>query len=198
MALLVMLRHGLSVWNRENRFTGWTDVPLSEEGIQQTKEAAKLLNSYRFDMAYTSVLQRAIHTLDILLNEINHPKIPIIKSEKLNERHYGKLQGLNKDEIRQKYGEEQFLLWRRSFATRPPEGESLEDTAKRTLPFFYSNIVPELDRGKNILVSAHGNSMRSIVMDLDRMAPDAVAKLEIGYCVPMVYERTNEEFRKIG
>ncbi len=193
-----MLRHGLSVWNKENIFTGWVDVPLAEEGIQQAKDVARLLNVYRFDVAYTSALYRAVHTLEIILNEIDHPGIPIIKSDKLNERCYGGLQGMNKDKIREKYGEEQLNLWRRSYRTRPPGGESLKDTASRTLPFFYEEIVPKLDEGKNVILSAHGNTLRAIVMDLDGVEPEAVAKLEIGYCVPYVYERIDSKFTKIS
>ena len=190
MAKLVLVRHGQSQWNLENRFTGWVDIPLTDAGRQEALRAAKLIRTLgiRFDVAYTSVLGRAIETLQILLAELEQTQIPVRKDAALNERHYGDLQGLNKDEMRKKFGPEQVKLWRRSYDVAPPGGESLKDTAARTLPYFRSQILPDLQAGKNVLVSAHGNSLRSIVMDLDRLTPEQVVALEIGTGVPILYE----------
>ncbi len=190
MAKLVLVRHGQSQWNLENRFTGWVDIPLTDAGRQEAIHAGKLIRALgiHFDVAYTSVLVRAIETLEILLSELGQPEIPIRKDQALNERHYGDLQGLNKDEMRRKFGEEQVRLWRRSYDVAPPGGESLKDTAARTLPYFRSQILPDLRAGKNVLVCAHGNSLRSIVMDLDRLTREQVVALEIGTGVPIVYE----------
>ena len=187
MAYLVLVRHGQSLWNKQNRFTGWKDVPLSSLGIEEAKKAAKKLKGFKFDIAYTSVLIRAIDTLKIILRVMKHPKIPIKKDKALNERDYGNLVGMNKYEARKVYGIEQVKLWRRSYDTKPPGGESLKDTAQRTLPYFNKCIMKDLKKGKNVLVSAHGNSLRSIVMKLDNLSKKEVIALEIPTGVPIVY-----------
>jgi 2,3-bisphosphoglycerate-dependent phosphoglycerate mutase len=188
MALLVLIRHGESQWNLENRFTGWTDVPLTEKGREEARRAGEKIRDIRFDKAYTSVLQRATETLDIALRVIGQQSIPIAYDQALNERHYGDLQGLNKAETAEKYGREQVHLWRRSYDVAPPGGESLKDTAARTLPYFQSHIKPDLRAGLNVLVSAHGNSLRSIVMFLDNLSKEEVLELNIATGVPIVYE----------
>ena len=190
MSTLVLLRHGQSQWNLENRFTGWVDVPLTENGQAEARRAGKLLKGLRirFDLAYTSVLSRAIETLSIVQSELGQRDLPVIKDAALNERHYGDLQGLNKDETRKKFGEEQVKRWRRSYDVAPPNGESLKDTAARTLPYFESRILPDLKAGKNVLVAAHGNSLRSIVMFLDKLTQEQVLALEIATGVPILYE----------
>lgn len=188
MATLVLLRHGESQWNLENRFTGWVDVPLTEKGRAEARRAGELLRGIRFDQAYTSVLQRAIETLDIVLAILAQQDLPVERSEALNERHYGDLQGLDKAETARKYGDEQVHIWRRSYDVPPPNGESLADTAARTLPYFESRILPDLSRGSNVIVAAHGNSLRSIVMHLDRLTREQVLELNIGTGVPLVYE----------
>ncbi len=188
MGLLVLVRHGESQWNLENRFTGWVDVPLTETGRREARRAGELLRGLHFDRAYTSVLQRATETLDIILRAIGQTDIPIERDAALNERHYGDLQGLNKAETAAKYGAEQVHIWRRSYDVAPPGGESLKDTAARTLPYFERVIVPRLQAGENILVSAHGNSLRSIVMHLDRLSKEQVLKLNIATGVPIVYD----------
>ena len=190
MATLVLVRHGQSQWNLENRFTGWIDVPLTEEGRSEAMRAGETIKSLgiHFDIAYTSVLIRAIHTLEIILSILKQEEIPIVKDQALNERHYGQLQGMNKDDMRKRFGEEQVKLWRRSFDVAPPEGESLKDTAARTIPFFESRILIDVKAGKNALVAAHGNSLRSIVMHLDQLTKDQVIKLEIPTGVPIRYE----------
>jgi len=197
MPNLILLRHGESQWNLENRFTGWTDVPLSPKGEQEAREAGEKLRSYKFDKAFTSVLKRAIDTLNIVLKVIGQENIPIEYDEALNERHYGALQGLNKAETAKKYGDAQVKLWRRSYDVAPPKevtelnplgmSESLKDTAARTLPYFESKIVPEIRAGKHILVSAHGNSLRSIVMKLDNLTEEQVIELNIPTGVPLLY-----------
>ena len=188
MATLVLIRHGESQWNLENRFTGWIDVPLTDKGREEARRGAELIKGIKFDKAYTSVLNRAIETLDIILKVIGQEKIPIEKDQALNERHYGDLQGLNKAETAKKYGDKQVHVWRRSYDVAPPGGESLKDTAARTLPYFEKKIVPDLKAGKNILVSAHGNSLRSIVMQLDKLTKEQVLELNLGTGVPIVYE----------
>ena len=190
MAVLVLVRHGQSQWNLENRFTGWIDVPLTEAGRIEARKAGELIKKLgvRFDIAYTSVLVRATETLDIILSILDQKQIPIIKDKALNERHYGELQGLNKEETRKKFGETQVKLWRRSYDVAPPGGESLKDTAARTIPFFESRILPDVKEGKNMLVSAHGNSLRSIVMHLDRLTKEQVLALELATGVPVCYE----------
>jgi 2,3-bisphosphoglycerate-dependent phosphoglycerate mutase len=190
MAYLALVRHGQSQWNLENRFTGWIDVPLTEGGRQEARKAGEALRalSISFDLAYTSALTRAQETLAILLSILGQEKFPIVRDAALNERHYGDLQGLNKDETRKKFGDEQVKLWRRSYDVAPPGGESLKDTAGRTLPFFQSRIVKDLKAGQDVLVSAHGNSLRSIVMALDHLSKEEVLALEIPTGVPILYE----------
>ena len=190
MSTLVLIRHGQSQWNLENRFTGWVDVPLTENGRAEARRAGKSLKNLkiRFDLAYTSVLSRAIETLSIVQSELGQQDLTVIKDAALNERHYGDLQGLNKDETRKKFGEEQVKRWRRSYDVAPPNGESLKDTAARTLPYFESRILPDLKAGKNVLVAAHGNSLRSIVMFLDKLTQEQVLALEIATGVPILYE----------
>jgi 2,3-bisphosphoglycerate-dependent phosphoglycerate mutase len=188
VALLVLVRHGESQWNLENRFTGWVDVPLTETGRREAQRAGEALRGLHFDRAFTSVLQRAIETLDIVLRAIGQTDLPIERDAALNERHYGELQGLNKAETAQKYGAEQVHIWRRSYDIAPPGGESLKDTAARTLPYFESAIVPLVVAGQNILVAAHGNSLRSIVMHLEQLTKEQVLELNIATGVPIVYE----------
>jgi 2,3-bisphosphoglycerate-dependent phosphoglycerate mutase len=187
MPKLVLIRHGQSLWNLENRFTGWVDVPLSKQGEDEARKAAKQIASYSFDVCYTSALSRAQETLRIIL-ETNGWDLPVIRDQALNERHYGDLQGLNKDEMRRQYGEEQVHIWRRSYDVRPPNGEALKNTAERTLPFFERCILGDIRQGKNVLVVAHGNSNRSIVMKLDDLTGEQVIKLELGTGVPLIYE----------
>jgi 2,3-bisphosphoglycerate-dependent phosphoglycerate mutase len=192
MALLVLLRHGESQWNLENRFTGWVDVPLTDKGRLEARRAGELLRGIRFDQAYTSTLKRAQETLEIVLAVIGQTDLPIERDAALNERHYGDLQGLNKAETAEKYGNEQVHVWRRGYDVAPPGGESLKDTAARTLPYFETKIVADLTAGKNVLVSAHGNSLRSIVMHLDRLTREQVLELNLATGVPIVYEFDQE------
>lgn len=190
MAKLILLRHGQSTWNLENRFTGWVDVELTPQGESEAEEAGKKISlaGIHLDQAFTSVLKRAIETLTLCLRAAGQEGIPVEYDEALNERNYGDLQGLNKTETAEKFGEEQVKLWRRSYAVRPPNGESLEDTAARTLPYFEAKIIPALKNGKNILVSAHGNSLRAIVMKLDSLTQEQVIALNIPNGVPIVYD----------
>jgi len=188
MTTLVLVRHGESQWNLENRFTGWVDVPLTDKGREEARRAGEKIKGIKFDKAYTSVLERANETLTIILKIIDQEKIPIEKDQALNERHYGDLQGLNKAETAKKYGDKQVHIWRRSYDIAPPNGESLKDTAARTLPYFEKKIVPDLKAGKNILIAAHGNSLRSIVMDLDKLTREQVLKLNLGTGIPIIYE----------
>ncbi|RMH03732.1 MAG: 2,3-bisphosphoglycerate-dependent phosphoglycerate mutase [Nitrospirae bacterium] len=188
MAQMVLIRHGESQWNRENRFTGWVDVPLTPKGEQEAREAGEKLRGFRFDCAFTSVLQRAIRTLEIVLEVLGQTAIPIEKAQALNERMYGDLQGLNKAETAKKYGEEQVKLWRRSYDVRPPGGESLQDTAARVLPYYHQRIWPELAQGRTVLVVAHGNSLRALVMHLDQLSREEVLELNIPTGVPLVYD----------
>lgn len=188
MATLVLLRHGESQWNLENRFTGWVDVPLSPRGEEEAAQAGDKLTDFRFDCAFTSALQRAQETLRIVLEKVGQTDIPIQRDQALNERDYGNLCGLNKAETAEKFGAEQVKLWRRSYDVRPPGGESLEDTAHRTLPYYESHIVPELQAGRTVLVAAHGNSLRSIVMHLDGLTREQVVELNLATGVPIVYE----------
>lgn len=215
MYKVVLIRHGESVWNKENRFTGWTDVPLSEKGLSEAVAAGRLLKAegYCFDKAFTSVLKRAVKTLWCVLEEMDLMWIPVEHSPKLNERHYGALQGLNKAETAQKYGDEQVKLWRRSYDTRPPllehddprypgndvryasladseipEGECLKDTVARVVPYWNETIVPEIKAGKKIIVAAHGNSLRALVKYLDNISDEDIIALNIPTGVPLVYE----------
>lgn len=197
MPNLVLLRHGESQWNLENRFTGWVDIPLSPKGEEEARRAGEKLKSFKFDKAYTSVLKRANDTLYIVLKIIGQENIPIEYDKALNERHYGALQGLNKADIGRQYGEEQLKIWRRSYDVPPPKdktalnpdgiSESLQDTAARTLPYFESKILPDIRAGKNVLVAAHGNSLRSIVMKLDNLSKEEVLELNIPTGVPLLY-----------
>ena len=190
MAKLVLVRHGESQWNLENRFTGWVDVPLSEKGIEEAKQAWEKLKKtgLRFDVAYTSALERAQKTLDFMLDVLGQKDIPVYKDQALNERHYGELQGLNKAETARKFGDKQVHIWRRSYDIAPPKGESLKDTAERAVPYFESQILPHIRAGRNVLVSAHGNSLRAIVMELDKLTKEQVLELNLGTGVPIVYE----------
>lgn len=187
--VLVLIRHGESEWNRLNRFTGWKDVGLSEEGTTEAHRAGSMLKTEdrHFDCAYTSTLKRAHNTLDIILDELGQPKLPTIKAAALNERDYGELVGINKDEARKRWGAEQVHIWQRSYDIAPPGGESLKDTASRVVPFFEKWIVPDLQDGKNVIVVAHGNSLRSLIMQLDRLSPDEVMQVEIATGVPLIY-----------
>ena len=215
MIKLVLVRHGQSMWNLENRFTGWTDVELSEQGIKEAKEAGKVLKEkgFGFDVAYTSVLKRANDTLGYILEELGEQDIPVKKSWRLNERHYGALQGLNKDETKEKYGEEQVLLWRRSTDVRPPAlskdderypgndskyselkenelptTENLIDTIERVMVYWNSDIVKDLEAGKRVIIAAHGNSLRGLIKYLDNMTDEEVIKLELQTGNPICYE----------
>jgi len=190
MGHLVLLRHGESLWNLENRFTGWVEVPLSPKGEEEARQAGEKLKAagLRFDCAFTSVLQRAIRTLEIVLEVLGQRDLPVEKDQAFNERHYGDLQGLNKAETAQRFGDEQVHLWRRSYDIAPPGGESLKDTAARTLPYFEAKILPLVKAGQSVLVAAHGNSLRSVVMHLDRLSKEEVLELNLGTGVPIVYE----------
>lgn len=220
---LVMIRHGESVWNKENLFTGWTDVDLSENGISEAKLGGKVLkeNGYSFDVCYTSYLKRAIHTANYVLEQLDEEWIPVIKTWKLNERHYGALQGLNKSETAEKYGEDKVKIWRRSFDVRPPAlevsdernpalqpmfknvdkkelplCESLEDTIARVVPYYEQTIKMDIAAGRNVLIAAHGNSLRALVMYLDNISQEDILELNIPTGVPLVYE-LNDEFKPI-
>ena len=211
---LVLLRHGESVWNKENRFTGWTDVDLSEKGVKEAENAGKLLKDkgYIFDVSFTSILKRANRTLEIVLKEMNL-NIPVYYSYRLNERHYGALQGLNKDEMRKKFGDEQVHIWRRSYDVRPPElskgderypgndpkykdltpeelplTECLKDTLERVLPYYNNEIKKHLENKENVLVVAHGNSLRSIIKYLENISDEDIMNVEIPTGIPYVYE----------
>ncbi|MGI6442757.1 MAG: 2,3-diphosphoglycerate-dependent phosphoglycerate mutase [Synergistaceae bacterium] len=215
MFKLVLIRHGESTWNKENRFTGWTDVPLSERGVQEARAAGELLKNkgYYFDKAYTSVLKRAIKTLWGLLEEMDLMWIPIEKTPMLNERHYGKLQGLDKSETAEQYGDEQVKIWRRSYDVPPPLlsksderfpgteprykdlkdeelplGECLADTVKRVIPYWSSEIAPEIKLGKKIIIAAHGNSLRALIKYLDNISDKDILELNIPTGIPLVYE----------
>ena len=215
MYKIVLLRHGESQWNRENRFTGWKDVPLSEKGVAEAAAAGELLKKegFGFDLAFTSVQKRAIKTLWLALEEMDELWIPVIKSWRLNERHYGALQGLDKSETAAKYGDAQVKIWRRSYDVRPPlldksderhpsrdpryanlspeelpDGECLADTIKRVIPFWEGTIVPELKSGKRIIIAAHGNSLRALVKHLDNMSESEIMELNIPTGIPLVYE----------
>ena len=219
MIKLVVVRHGQSVWNLENKFTGWTDVDLSDQGINEAKEAGKVLkeNGFSFDIAYTSVLKRANHTLDLILEELNEKDIPIYKSWRLNERHYGALQGLNKAETAEKYGDEQVHIWRRSYDVQPPSleddderfiemkdmydeyiphTECLKDTIERVIPYWESTILPSLKENKKVIIVAHGNSLRGLIKYLDNISDEEIVSLEIPTGNPLVYE-LDDEFKPI-
>lgn len=189
MGRLILIRHGQSVWNAENRFTGWTDVELSEKGVGEAEKAGDLLSEIRFGVVHTSGLIRAQRTAEIIMSRNTvSGKVPVMRDERLNERHYGDLQGLNKAETAERHGAEQVLIWRRSFDVPPPGGESLKMNAERTIPYFEENIVPDLKEGKNVLVSAHGNSLRSIVMHIESISPEEIVSLEIATGTPIFYQ----------
>ena len=190
MGKLILLRHGQSQWNLENRFTGWIDIGLTEKGKQEAYECGKLLKDIPIDFAFTSVLVRAIDTLTEALRGADQELVPVIKDAALNERMYGDLQGKNKAELAKEFGEAQVKIWRRSYDIAPPNGESLKDTADRSLPYFEKNILPLVKEGKNVLVSAHGNSLRAIVMELDKLTKEQVIELNIPNAEPIVYEIT--------
>jgi len=208
MNKLVIIRHGESVWNKENIFTGWLDAPLSEKGIEQAKKSGDILKEegFSFDIGFTSVLERGYETLNLILQEMGI-SIPVEKSWRLNERHYGALQGMNKDAMREKYGKEQVETWRRSYDVKPPERieerefkykeikegevpwtESLKDTEKRLMPYWTETIAPEIKEGKKVIVSAHGNSIRAIIKNLEGLSGEEIEKVDIPTGVPLVYE----------
>jgi 2,3-bisphosphoglycerate-dependent phosphoglycerate mutase len=223
MGCLILLRHGESMWNRLNLFCGWVDVPLSKRGIREAQQAGEALVGVTIDVVFTSVLQRAIETALIALAE--HPSgrvpvmvhegsgpqsrwslppaelqgqlIPVFQSAALNERMYGELQGLNKDLARERFGVEQVQIWRRSFDEAPPGGESLQMTAQRTLPYFREAILPRLERGETVLVAAHGNSLRSIIMDIERMSPEQILQFELATGEPRIYQYRGGLFNRV-
>jgi 2,3-bisphosphoglycerate-dependent phosphoglycerate mutase len=192
MGKLVLVRHGESLWNLENRFTGWIDIDLTEKGRRDAYVAGTLLKDIHFNIVFTSVLKRAIDTTTEVLRGAEQPNVPELRDAALNERMYGDLQGLNKAETVEKFGADQVLLWRRSYDVPPPNGESLYDTAMRTLPYFEKEIMPHAMRGENVLISAHGNSLRAIVMKLDNLSKEEVIKLNIPNAVPIIYEIEGE------
>jgi 2,3-bisphosphoglycerate-dependent phosphoglycerate mutase len=187
--LLVLVRHGQSEWNLKNLFTGWRDVDLTEKGVAEARNAGCKLKAQgiKFDVAFTSSLKRAQRSLGLILEELGQTSIPVFKDEALNERDYGDLVGLNKDDARKKWGEEQVHIWRRSYDVAPPGGESLKDTLARTLPYYVTEILPPVLRGERVLVSAHGNSLRALVMVLDKHTPESIIKLNLETGVPMIY-----------
>jgi 2,3-bisphosphoglycerate-dependent phosphoglycerate mutase len=187
--ILVLLRHGQSEWNLKNLFTGWRDVDLTEQGIKEARNAGRKLKAQgiRFDVAFTSALIRAQHSLDLALQEMGQASLPVFKDAALNERDYGDLSGLNKDDARKKWGDQQVKLWRRSYDVPPPGGESLKDTAARVLPYYIQDILPRVLGGDNVLVSAHGNSLRALVMVLERLTPAQIVARELATGVPLIY-----------
>ena len=187
--LLVLVRHGQSEWNLQNLFTGWCDVDLTDKGVAEARAAGRKLKAMglHFDIAFTSALVRAQRTLDLMLEELGQRNIPVLRDQALNERDYGDLSGLNKDDARKKWGEEQVHIWRRSYDVAPPGGESLKDTAARVLPYYIQEILPRVLRGERVLVSAHGNSLRALVMVLDHLSPQEIVKREIATGVPLIY-----------
>lgn len=187
--LLVLVRHGQSEWNLKNLFTGWRDVGLTEKGVAEAHAAGKALKDagLAFDVAYTSALSRAQETLRIMLGELGQADLPTIRDAALNERDYGELTGLNKDDARARFGEEQVHIWRRSFDVPPPGGESLKDTAARTLPYFHSEILPRVKAGERVLVAAHGNSLRSIIMDIEGLSGEEIVARELATGAPIIY-----------
>ena len=196
---LVLVRHGQSEWNAKNLFTGWKDPKLTDLGIQEAIKAGDLLETrnLKFDLMFTSDLFRAQETGRLILEQMNQTDIQVIKDQSLNERNYGDLAGLNKDEAREKWGEEQVHIWRRSFDVPPPGGESLKNTAERVLPYFEIEIMPKVKEGLNILIAAHGNSLRALVMELEKISSEEIVKLEIATGDPLTYEYTNGEFVSI-
>ena len=187
-ASLVIVRHGQSEWNALNKFTGWVDVDLAPKGLAEAKEAGETLKGFVFDVAYTSMLMRAQKTLDFILEGTNQTDIPVTKNQALNERMYGDLQGKNKDEAREEFGDEQVHIWRRSFDTPPPGGESLKGTADRVLPYYISEIEPQLKAGKDLIIAAHGNSLRALIMHLEKLSPEEILQTEVPTGKPRIYE----------
>jgi 2,3-bisphosphoglycerate-dependent phosphoglycerate mutase len=187
--LLVLVRHGESEWNLKNLFTGWKDPDLTEKGVKEANQAGRKLKAQglSFDVAFTSVLKRAQHTLDLMLTEIGQTNLPITRNLALNERDYGDLSGLNKDDARKKWGEEQVLIWRRSYDVPPPGGESLKDTLARALPYYVQEILPGVLRGQRTMVAAHGNSLRALIMVLEKLTPEQILKRELATGVPIIY-----------
>ena len=187
--LLVLVRHGQSEWNLKNLFTGWRDPGLTERGIEEARAAGRRLKSkgFRFDIAYTSLLTRAQHTLDLILDELGQAGLSTIRDQALNERDYGELTGLNKDDARKNWGEEQVLVWRRSYDVPPPGGESLKDTLARALPYYMKTIQPDVLSGKRVLVAAHGNSLRALIMAIEGLTPEQILKRELHTGVPVIY-----------
>ena len=196
---LVLVRHGQSEWNAKNLFTGWKDPKLTDLGIQEAIKAGDLLETrnLKFDLMFTSDLFRAQETGRLILEQMNQTDIQVIKDQSLNERNYGDLAGLNKDEAREKWGEEQVHIWRRSFDVPPPGGESLKNTAERVLPYFEIEIMPKVKEGLNILIAAHGNSLRALVMELEKISSEEIVKLEIATGDPLTYEYSNGDFVRI-
>ena len=224
MSTLILLRHGQSVWNKANLFTGWVDVPLTEQGIQEATQAGNTLSHLNIDVIFTSTLIRAQMTAMLAMQSHTSDRMPVLMHEepdkmrqwsaiydeqtqanclpvyvdwRLNERYYGKLQGLNKQVTRERYGDDQVKIWRRSFDVPPPDGESLAMTAERTLPCLHERILPALNDNQNVLVSAHGNSLRSIVMDIESLSTEAVLELEIATGVPIIYDYVNQQFTRV-
>jgi 2,3-bisphosphoglycerate-dependent phosphoglycerate mutase len=187
--LLVLVRHGQSEWNLKNLFTGWRDVDLTDKGVAEARAAGRQLKALglRFDVAYTSALVRAQRTMDLMLEELGQRSLQVIRDQALNERDYGDLSGLNKDDARKRWGDEQVHVWRRSYDVAPPGGESLKDTAARVLPYYIKDILPRVLRGERVLMSAHGNSLRALVMVLDHLSPQEIVKREIATGVPLIY-----------
>lgn len=188
MAQLIIFRHGQSVWNLENKFTGWVDVELTPKGIEEAKNAGVKLKGMTFDYAYASDLKRAQNTLNLALETAGHAPLTPVYNKALNERMYGDLQGLDKTETAKKFGEDQVKVWRRSYDIAPPNGESLKDTAARVIPYFESEIIPKLKAGKNVVIAAHGNSLRALIMYLEHMTPEQILEFEIGTAQPRLYE----------
>ena len=195
---LVLVRHGQSEWNKKNLFTGWKDPELTSLGIEEAIKAGKLLKNknIKFDIMFTSDLLRAQETGRLILEQMDQPDVPVIKDQSLNERNYGDLAGLNKDDARERWGEEQVHIWRRSFDVPPPGGESLKDTAERVLPYFHSEILPKVEDGLDVLIAAHGNSLRALVMELEEISSDEIVKLEIATGDPLTYKYSEGNIKR--
>jgi 2,3-bisphosphoglycerate-dependent phosphoglycerate mutase len=191
---LVLVRHGQSEWNAKNLFTGWKNPDLTPEGVEEARRAGRELKKcgHHFDIGFTSALLRAQHTYDLITEELGQSGLPALRDRALNERHYGDLSGLNKDEAREKWGEDQVHLWRRSYTVAPPNGESLKDTVARVVPFYVQKMLPLVLRGQSVLVAAHGNSLRALCMVLDQLTPESVTTLELATGEPIVYELNSD------